>query len=184
MASRSPLSLRYYGDPVLRRKADPVTAPPAETRQLVQAMFDCLYREAGVGLAAPQVGLSQRLFVVDVAEEGSERVKRAFVNPVIVEREGTMVGEEGCLSIPGIRADVKRAARIVVEATDENGTPFRLEADGLLSRAIQHETDHLDGVLFVDRLSAIHRKLLEGKLKKVRPPVGSSGESSRLRTSL
>jgi peptide deformylase len=146
-------------------------------------MFECLYREAGVGLAAPQVGLSQRIFVVDLADEGSERVKRAFVNPVIVSREGTMVGEEGCLSIPGIRADVKRAARVVVEAVDENGTPFRLEAEGLLSRAIQHETDHLDGVLFIDRLSPIHRKLLEGKLKKLRPPAGASAEPSRLRSS-
>ncbi len=184
MANKDPLSLRYYGDPVLRKKAEPVTAPLSDTRKFVQAMFECLYREAGVGLAAPQVGVSQRVFVVDVGETGTERVKRAFVNPVIVERTGTMVGEEGCLSIPGIRADVKRAARIVVEATDENGTPFRLEAEGLLSRAIQHETDHLDGVLFVDRLSAIHRKLLEGKLKKVRPPVGAASESSRLHTSL
>ncbi len=183
MANRKQLSLRYYGDPILRRKADPVQAPPAEVRALVEQMFECLYREAGVGLAAPQVGLSQRVFVVDVGEEGSDRVKRAFVNPVIVERSGSMVGEEGCLSIPGLRADVKRAARVVVEASDENGTPFRLEAEGLLSRAIQHETDHLDGVLFVDRLSVIHRKLMEGKLKKVRPPAGA-GESSRLKTSL
>lgn len=184
MATKNPLSLRYYGDPVLRKKAEPVSAPPSETRELVEAMFECLYREAGVGLAAPQVGLSQRIFVIDAADEGSERVKRAFVNPVIVERSGTMVGEEGCLSIPGIRADVKRAARIAVEATDENGTPFRLEAEGLVSRAIQHETDHLDGVLFVDRLSAIHRKLLEGKLKKVRPPVGSAAGASRHQSSL
>lgn len=182
--SKKDLTLRYYGDPILRQKAEPVSASTAETRKLVEAMFECLYREAGVGLAAPQVGLSQRLFIVDVGEEDAERVKRAFVNPVIVERSGTMVGEEGCLSIPGLRADVKRAARIVVEATDENGAPFRLEAEGLLSRAIQHETDHLDGILFVDRLSAIHRKLMEGKLKKVRPPARAAAESSRLKASL
>jgi len=168
---------------VLRQKAVPVAAPSDEIRRLVQDMFECLYREAGVGLAAPQVGISQRVFVVDVADDDSERVKRAFVNPVIVERSGSMTGEEGCLSIPGLRADVKRAARVVVEATDENGAPFRLEAEGLLSRAIQHETDHLDGILFVDRLSAIQRKLMEGKLKKVRPP-DRAAESSRLKASL
>ena len=181
---KQPLSLRYYGDPVLRKKADSVSASPSEIKELVLALFECLYREAGVGLAAPQVGLSQRLFVVDVADEGGERVKRAFVNPVILERAGTIVAEEGCLSIPGIRADVKRAARIVVEATDENGTPIRLTAEGLLARAIQHEIDHLDGVLFVDRLSAIHRKLLEGKLRRFRPPVGAGVSSSRLNPSL
>lgn len=181
--TKQPYSLRYYGDPILRKKAEPVSASPSELKELVLAMFECLYREAGVGLAAPQVGLSQRLFVVDVADEEGERVKRAFVNPVIVERAGTIVAEEGCLSIPGIRADVKRAARIVVEATDEKGVPFRLTAEGLLARAVQHETDHLDGVLFVDRLSAIHRKLLEGKLKRLRPPVGA-GASSRLNPSL
>jgi peptide deformylase len=182
--NRKRLSLRYYGDPVLRKKADPTAASTAEIQELVGSMFDCMYREAGVGLAAPQVGVSSRVFVIDVADGGGERVKRAFVNPVILERSGTVVGEEGCLSIPGIRADVKRAARIVVEASDENGTPFRLPAEGLLSRAIQHETDHLDGVLFVDRLSAIKRKLLEGRLKRVRPPVEGSAAGSRTTPSL
>lgn len=182
--NRKRLSLRYYGDPVLRKKADPTAAPTAEIQDLVESMFDCMYREAGVGLAAPQVGISSRVFVIDVPDDSGERIKRAFVNPVIVERSGTTVGEEGCLSIPGIRADVKRAARIVVEATDENGTPFRLAAEGLLSRAVQHETDHLDGVLFVDRLSAIKRKLLEGRLKRVRPPVEGSAAASRTTPSL
>lgn len=182
--NRKPLSLRYYGDPVLRKKAEPIAASPAEIQDLVASMFDCMYREAGVGLAAPQVGISSRVFVVDVVDGAGERHRRAFVNPVIVERSGNSVGEEGCLSIPGVRADVKRAARIVVEASDENGTSFRLAAEGLLSRAIQHETDHLDGILFVDRLSAIKRKLLEGRLKKVRPPVERSAEASRTTPSL
>jgi peptide deformylase len=167
--SSSTLTLRFYGDPVLRQKGKPITAFTPEVRELVAAMFDCMYREAGLGLAGPQVGVPQRLFVVDVEDEGGNRVKRAFINPVILERTGTMVGEEGCLSIPGIRADVKRAALIVVEALDEEGAPFRLSAEGLLARAVQHETDHLDGILFVDRLSPIHRKLLEGKLKRLRP---------------
>jgi peptide deformylase len=167
--SSTPLTLHFYGDPVLRRKGKPVTAFNPEVRELVEGMFECMYREAGLGLAGPQVGVSLRVFVVDVEDEEGNRVKRAFVNPVIVERSGAMVGEEGCLSIPGIRADLKRAARVTVEAFDEGGAPFRLAAEGLLSRALQHETDHLDGILFVDRLSAIHRKLLEGKLKRIRP---------------
>ena len=170
MATRTPLRLRYYGDPVLRKKAEPMTEFPPELAEFVEGLYECMYREAGIGLAAPQVGALRRVFVLDVAEEGGERVKRAFVNPVLVTKEGSDTAEEGCLSIPGIRADVKRPARIVVEAMDEHGVPFRLAAEGLLARAIQHETDHLDGVLFVDRLSAIHRKLLEGKLKHFRPP--------------
>lgn len=182
--NRKRLSLRYYGDPVLRKKADPIAASQAEIKELVEGMFDCMYREAGVGLAAPQVGVSSRVFVVDVTDGEDVRTKRAFVNPVIVERSGTIVGEEGCLSIPGIRSDVKRAARITVEAADENGAPFRLAAEGLLSRAIQHETDHLDGVLFIDRISAIKRKLLEGRLKRVRPPAEGSAQPSRTTPSL
>jgi len=170
VATRTPLRLRYYGDPVLRKKAERITSFPREIADLVEGLYECMYREAGIGLAAPQVGVLQRVFVLDVADEDGERVKRAFVNPVIVTKEGSGTAEEGCLSIPGIRADVKRPARIVVEAQDEHGVPFQLAAEGLLARAIQHETDHLDGVLFVDRLSAIHRKLLEGKLKHFRPP--------------
>ena len=115
MSSR-PLPLRFFGDPVLRRKADAIPAVTPEIRDLIEAMFATMYEEEGVGLAAPQVGRSVRLFVVDVEseEEGGERVKRVFVNPVIRERSGEIVGEEGCLSIPGLRADVKRAARVVV----------------------------------------------------------------------
>jgi len=184
VATRTPLRLRYYGDPVLRKKAEPVAAFPLEIAEFVDGLYECMYREAGIGLAAPQVGLLKRVFVLDVAEEGGDRVKRAFVNPVIVTKEGSDTAEEGCLSIPGIRADVKRAARVVVEAQDEHGAPFRLAAEGLLARAIQHETDHLDGVLFVDRLSAIHRKLLEGKLKHFRPPDEDPLEASETSPSL
>ena len=155
--SSQPLPLRFLGDPVLRRKADAVPAVTPEIRDLIEAMFATMYEEEGVGLAAPQVGRSLRLFVVDVEseEEGGERVKQVFVNPVILERSGEIVGEEGCLSIPGLRADVKRAAQVVVEATDADGNPFRLEAEGLLARALQHEQDHLDGILFLDRLGPI-----------------------------
>jgi peptide deformylase len=176
-----PLPLRYYGDPVLRRKADPVREVTPEIRDLIEAMFVTMVVEEGVGLAAPQVGRSLRVFVVDVEDEGMPRLRQAFVNPVIVERSGEMVGEEGCLSIPTLRADVKRAARVVVDALDAQGKPFRIEAEGLLARALQHEYDHLDGILFLDRLGPITRRLLEAKWKRIRADLvespGAAGAS-------
>jgi len=166
--SNAPYTLRYYGDPILRRKAEPIAAVTPEVRELIRGMFECMYREKGIGLAAPQVGVLRRVFVIDVEDEEGARIKRALVNPSIARREGSLVGEEGCLSIPGIRADVKRAAEVLLEGLDEAGAPVRIEARGLLSRALQHELDHLDGVLFIDRLSAIRRKLLEPKLERLR----------------
>jgi len=179
VASNEALPLRFYGDPVLRRKADAVPAVTDEVRALIESMFATMYTEEGVGLAAPQVGRSLRVFVVDVEDEDAPRVKQAFVNPTIVERSGEVVGEEGCLSIPGIRADVKRHARVVVEALDADGKPFRLEAEGLLARALQHENDHLDGILFLDRLGPITRRLLEAKWRRVRPDEADAGPASR-----
>ena len=166
-------SLRYYGDPVLRRKAARVAQVTPEVLELARGMYEVMYAARGVGLAAPQVGVLQRVFVVDLESEEGVRVKRVFVNPVLVAKEGSMIGEEGCLSIPGLYADVKRAAHVAFEALDENGAPFRIEAEGMLARALQHELDHLDGVLFVDRLSIIRRKLLEPKLEKIRQEARS-----------
>jgi len=164
---RSSLPLRYYGDPVLRKKAEPVASVDLEVRALIEGLFDAMYRERGIGLAAPQVGVSQRIFVLDVEGEEGERVKLALVNPRMVLASGSEVGEEGCLSIPGIHADVKRHAEVTFEAWNEKGEPITVRAEGLLARALQHELDHLDGVLFIDRLSAIRRKLLEPKLAKI-----------------
>ena len=164
---RKSLALRYYGDPILRRKADPVPDVDPAIRELIEAMFDAMYRERGIGLAAPQVGVSQRVFVVDVEGEEGARVKLALVNPRVVGTSGSMVGEEGCLSIPGIHADVKRHAEVTFEALDADGAAMTVHAEGLLARALQHELDHLDGVLFIDRLSAIRRKLLEPKLARI-----------------
>jgi peptide deformylase len=165
-----PRALRYYGDPALRRKAAPVDSFDPALAELVHDLFEGMYREKGVGLAAPQLGESARVFVVDV-EDDTGRTKRVFVNPMIVRREGTIIGEEGCLSIPGYREDVKRWAVIEVEARDETGQRFTLAAEGLLARAIQHELDHLDGILFIDRLSPIKRKLLEARLKRFKAPA-------------
>lgn len=127
--------------------------------------METMYEAEGVGLAAPQIGVSKRLFVMDVREPDTD--PRAVVNPVIVERSGTERGEEGCLSLPGLVGIVERAARIVVEGQDLDGRRIRIEASEMLARCIQHEIDHIDGILFIDRLSPINRKMLLGKWKKV-----------------
>jgi len=165
--ARKPLPLRYYGDPVLRKRAEPVASVGPEVRDLISDLFDTMYRERGIGLAAPQVGISLRIFVVDVEGDEGERVKLALVNPRLARSSGSVVGEEGCLSIPGIHADVRRHAEVTFEAQDESGAPITVHAAGLLARALQHELDHLDGVLFIDRVSAIRRKLLESKLARM-----------------
>ena len=173
---KRPLKLRYYGDPILRQKAAPVPTVTPEIREVIDAMFDCMYGERGIGLAAPQVGIPLRIFVVDVEGESGERSKLALVNPVVKEAAGSIVGEEGCLSIPGIHADVKRHAEVVFEGLDEQGARVVVRAEGLLARALQHELDHLDGVLFIDRLSPIRRKLLEPKLARMH--FGEAGRAA------
>lgn len=144
--------------PVLRRKAAPVPEVNDEVRALIADLFETMRSAEGIGLAAPQVGVGARIFVMDVGDEAVG--PRAFVNPVIVERSGRVTGEEGCLSLPGLSAEVERAARVVVEGLDETGAPQRLEAVELVSRCVQHEIDHLDGLLFLDRVSPLKRRWL------------------------
>jgi len=129
-------------------------------------MFETMYAAEGVGLAAPQVGISKRLFVMDIGN--SEAEPRAVVNPVIVEREGSEREDEGCLSLPGLFGAVDRAQSIVMEGLDLDGQPIRIEANDLLARCIQHEIDHVDGILFIDHLSPIKRRMLLNKWKKSR----------------
>jgi peptide deformylase len=160
------LEIRLLGDPVLRQPAEDVEVFDDELRQLIRAMFETMYVEEGIGLAAPQIGVSQRFFVMDVGEENTRA--QAIVNPVIVEETGSEKGEEGCLSLPGLVGVVERAAEIVVEGYDPEGKPLRLKASGLVARCIQHEIDHLDGVLFIDKLSPMKRKMLLSKWKKLR----------------
>lgn len=149
----------YLGDdPVLRRKAKPAPQVDDALRALIADLFETMRAAEGIGLAAPQVGVGVRLFVMDAGDEVVG--PRALVNPVIVERSGRVTGEEGCLSLPGLSAEVERDARIVVEAWDERGETVRLEAGDLVSRCIQHEIDHLDGLLFLDRVSPLKRKML------------------------
>jgi peptide deformylase len=157
------LKVRKYGDPMLRRQAKPVTAVTPEIKTIIADMVDTMYDEVGIGLAAPQVGISLRLIVV-ADEEG--RGTQTLVNPEIVERGGTATAEEGCLSIPGIYAPVTRAEWVRVQAQDEEGRPLSIRAGGLRARVFQHELDHLDGVLFVDLLEPVLRDRIKRKIKK------------------
>lgn len=148
----SKLQLRYFPDEVLKTPAKKISSFDASTRKLAQDMLDTMYENDGVGLAAPQVGVSKRLMVIDVAGEDEKRKPIVFINPVIVQKEGELVGLEGCLSFPGVYFEVKRANRIVVRYQNVQGRDQKLEAEGdLLCRAIQHEIDHLDGELFINK---------------------------------
>ncbi len=149
------LPIRVLGDPVLREETKPVEAFTPELQQLIDDMFETMHAARGVGLAAPQVGRLERLTVLDV--HGQQLV---VVNPEIVEREGTIKWEEGCLSIPELYGDVNRAARVVVEALDREGKPFTVEGTELLGVCLQHEIDHLHGKLFIDHLSLLKRQKL------------------------
>ena len=165
--AREVLNLRLYGDPVLRQKAKDVTVFDKTLAQQAESMFEIMYEHDGIGLAGNQVGLLSRLIVLDVNLDDDNRVRMALCNPRILTRAGEDTAEEGCLSIPDVRADVTRPDLLTVEAEGLDGKTIRFEAEGLLARAIQHEIDHLDGVLFIDRISATRRKLLEGRLKEI-----------------
>ncbi|HEU0015596.1 MAG TPA: peptide deformylase [Longimicrobium sp.] len=161
----SVLRIEMLGAEVLRRRAEPVPGPDPELDRLIGDMFETMYAAHGIGLAAPQVGVSRRVIVVDVGEE--DREPFALLNPTAVEHGPAREKyEEGCLSIPGITAAVERPTTVVVEALDRAGQPVRIEARGMLARCLQHEIDHLDGVLFLDRLSPIKRNMLLRKWKK------------------
>jgi peptide deformylase len=160
-------TLHVLGSPVLRQKSAAVGRVDDEVRRLVEDLFATMHAARGVGLAANQIGVARRVAVVDVGEEDPPAL--VLINPVILARsDETEVEEEGCLSIPDIFGEVKRAARVTVEALDQDGKPFRVEASGYKARAIQHEIDHLDGILFLDHLSAVKRSLLLSKWKKSR----------------
>jgi peptide deformylase len=155
------LPIHLLGSPVLREPSAPVPEVTDEVRRLVEDMFETMDGAEGVGLAANQIGMAIRVAVVDA--EGS---RLAMINPTIAEASGKAREEEGCLSIPDVYGEVTRPERIVLEATDQHGAPYRLEAAGLLARAIQHEIDHLDGILFLDRLSPMKRRLLVAKYRR------------------
>lgn len=164
----SDLNIVTYGSKVLRKRAEDVTAVTPALQRLADDMLESMYAANGVGLAAPQVGESVRLFVVDVGRDDGKRNPLVFFNPKIVAATGKATAEEGCLSIPDVWAEVTRPEVITVHALDREGKPFVIEnADGLLARCIQHEYDHLEGVLFTDKISATDRLLNDGRLKKL-----------------
>jgi peptide deformylase len=148
---------------VLRRRAKPVEAVTPDIKRMIADMVDTMYDEMGLGLAAPQVGISLRLMVVG-DDEGREA--RALINPVIADQGGEITAEEGCLSIPGVFAQVKRAEWVRLEAQDELGNPVSITARGLRARVFQHEMDHLDGVLFIDRLDPVTRDRIKRRIRK------------------
>jgi peptide deformylase len=158
------------GDPVLREPAREVDHFDAALARIVRDMFETMYHAEGIGLAAPQIGVPQRIIVIDLRREGEKDVpdRVALVNPRIVwESAETEKQPEGCLSIPGLEEVVGRAVSVRVEALDPDGKPITIEADGLFARALQHEIDHIDGILFIDRVSPIKRRMLLKKWKKL-----------------
>lgn len=160
-------TLHVLGSPLLRQQARAVRTVDDEVRQLVDDLFETMRAAKGVGLAANQIGVARRVAVVDIGDDDPPPL--VLINPVIVERsDEDETAEEGCLSIPEIFGDVTRSARVVVEALDRDGRKFRADAHGYKARAIQHEIDHLDGILFLDHLSAVKRNLLLSKWKKSR----------------
>lgn len=157
----------HYPDKRLRATGRPVTEFGPELKSLVEDLAETMYAAPGVGLAAPQVGESIRLFIVDVATDDNEPSDLwVFVNPEIVERTGTQVWEEGCLSFPGIHEEIERGERVTVKARNTEGQAFEMEAEGLLAVAIQHENDHLDGKLMIDHLGMLRRRLVHRAMTK------------------
>jgi peptide deformylase len=157
------LKLQKYGSPILREKAALVNKVDHEIRELVENMIETMYAEGGVGLAAPQVGVSKRIIVIDTEEKGVI----VLINPFIVKREGESKEEEGCLSVPGIYSPVRRSSMITVDAMDMDEQKIRITQEGFLAIVLQHEIDHLDGYLFIDRLSPAKRLMIKDQLKEI-----------------
>jgi peptide deformylase len=156
------LTVRLYGDPVLRQVAAPVREITAEIKRIIADMTETMWHQVGIGLAAPQVGLPYRILVMDDGKGGAQ----TLINPVLESRSGTIREEEGCLSLPGVFGVVERSKTVTVRAMDAEGAPVSLETTGLKARIIQHELDHLDGVLFIDRLPPVTRDRIKKKIQK------------------
>jgi peptide deformylase len=161
------LKIVKFPEPVLSQPAEPVTEFNGELRKLVADMFETTYANQGIGLAAPQVGVSKRVTTIDLSMGKDPKDKLVLVNPEVIFREGKQYEEEGCLSFPDIREKVQRAAKVRIRAQDENGKWFEMDGEELLSRCFQHEIDHLDGMLFIYRMSALKRDLNLRKIRKM-----------------
>lgn len=156
-----------FGDPVLERLAAPVTVFDQALRRLIEDMFESMYAAQGVGLAAPQIGISKRIAVIDVTFKEDPSQKMVLINPEIIHKEGRQSSNEGCLSLPEFRAKVARANRVTVRAQDVHGKTFEHTGEDLLARAFLHETDHLNGKLFISHISALKRDLIKRKIRKL-----------------
>jgi peptide deformylase len=170
MATKDALKIHEvvkFPDPVLARPGAPITVFDAALKHLVAEMFESMYVAQGIGLAAPQIGLSQRLTVIDVSFKKEPKDKLVLINPEVIETRGKQTEEEGCLSLPDIREKVHRAAWVKVKAQNERGEWFEVEGEELLARALLHEIDHLNGVLFIDRISRLKRELVLRKIRKL-----------------
>ena len=163
------LRIAHYPEPVLLTVGKPVSEEEFDLglEQRIEDMFETMYKAGGVGLAAPQVFDSRRLFVMDVPDEEGKSNKLAFINPEIIRVEGEQVGEEGCLSFPGLFQTVQRQMRVIVQAQDTKGERFELDLKDLAARCVLHETDHCDGIVFLDRMSALKRQLAKRKIKSL-----------------
>ena len=159
-------TILHYPDPRLREKARPVAEVTTEIRQLIEDMAETMYAAPGVGLAATQIGEAHRIFVIDIASDDEPSQLRVFINPEIIARDGDLVWEEGCLSFPGVTEDIDRAAKVRVRAIGVDGKPFELDAEELLAVAVQHELDHLDGVLMIDRMGALKKRIVDRKMRR------------------
>jgi peptide deformylase len=161
------LRILTYPDPRLRKRSAPVEKIDKEIERLLDDMIETMYKAPGVGLAAPQVGVNLRVIVIDVSvrQEGTPGLIQ-LINPEIISSEGNQVEEEGCLSIPGFSSEVRRKATVRVRGLDRGGKPIEIEGSGLLARAFQHEIDHIDGILYIDRLSRLKRELMKKRVEK------------------
>lgn len=156
-----------YGDPVLETPAQPVTEFDDELKKLVEDMFESMYAAHGVGLAAPQIGISKRIAVIDVSFKEDPAAKLVLVNPEIIKKQGKQSGSEGCLSLPDFRETVNRAKVVTVRAQDAQGNWFETSGEDLLARALLHETEHLQGKLYISHISALKRDIMKRKIKKL-----------------
>jgi peptide deformylase len=163
------LKIVHYPEPVLLTVGKPVAAEDfdQDIGQIVSSMFETMYEAGGVGLAAPQVGISKRFFVMDVPDEEGQSNKLAFINPEVISVEGEQIGDEGCLSFPGLYQVVKREMRVIVRAQDLKGETFELDLKDLAARCVLHETDHCDGIVFLDRMTVLKREMAKRKIKRL-----------------
>lgn len=164
------LEIKEYGEPILWEKALPVEEVTPEILNLIKDMAETMYTASGVGLAASQVGVPKRIILVDGEEDGLI----VLINPMIIKSEGEVVEEEGCLSVPDIYSQVKRSFKVTIKALNENGDPIEITKEDLIARALQHEIDHLDGILFIDRIGRMERQILLNKLKKKKRVTGDN----------